>query len=256
MDLLISSLLFAMIMQFVIFIPAFLLKTDKLTDLAYGVGFIATAIYAYSHGFPNVFGVFLLFMVIMWGVRISMFLFLRIILTKRDVRFDGIRENFFLFLRFWILQGLTIWIILIPAVVYFRTKEIDYDRWYFFVLGFLIWLKGFVIETVADYQKSRFKTLNPKRTAFVNTGLWKYSRHPNYLGEILCWIGVFLYAVPAMNGLSYLSVIGPLWIIFLLIFVTGIPILEKQYDKRYKNSKEYQEYRRTTSVLLILPKKK
>jgi steroid 5-alpha reductase family enzyme len=238
------------------FIPAFIFKTDKLTDISYGIGFIATAIFAYSQGFPNVLGVFLLFMVIMWGVRISMFLFIKINLLKRDIRFDGIRENFFSFLRFWILQGLTIWIILTPAIIFFGTKNIDYNRWIFFILGIIVWFKGFVIETIADYQKSRFKTLNSKKTAFVNIGLWKYSRHPNYLGEMLCWIGVFLFAIPAMNGLSYLSVIGPLWIIFLLLFVTGIPTLEKQYDVRYKNNKEYQEYKRNTSVLLILPKKK
>lgn len=255
MELIFSTLMFALAVQVLVFIPAYLFKTDKLTDLAYGLGFIAAAIYAYSHGFQNVLGVILMFMIIMWGVRISMFLFMRILVMGRDSRFDGLRERFWKFLLFWIMQGITIWILLTPAIVLFGARELDYGRWIFFVIGFIVWLAGFMIETAADYQKSRFKTLNPKRTAFVNTGLWKYSRHPNYFGEILCWSGVFLFAVPAMSGISYLSIVGPVWITFLLLFVTGIPVLEKQYAKRYKNSSEYQEYRRTTSILVPLPKK-
>ena len=115
-------------------------------------------------------------------------------------------------------------------------------------IGIIIWIMGFSIETIADHQKFTFK--NKNKTGFITTGLWRYSRHPNYFGEMTLWWGLFLIVIPYLSGLAWLTILGPLFITFILLFVSGIPPLEKKYDQRYGKLKEYQEYKKNTSVLI------
>jgi steroid 5-alpha reductase family enzyme len=109
---------------------------------------------------------------------------------------------------------------------------------------------------VADWQKFVFKNREKNRGLWIQSGLWNYSRHPNYFGEILLWWGIFLYVTPFIQGLYWISVIGPLFITFILLFVSGIPLLEKKYDKKYVKNEKYQKYKSSTSVLILLPKKR
>lgn len=256
MELILLSLFVSIAIQIVMFVPAFLLKTDKLTDLSYGLGFIILAIISYNIGTnKTVISVILMFMIILWGIRLAIFLFMRVLVSGKDRRFNGIRENFFKFLGFWFLQGLTTWIIMLPVLSFYKSQKINFNLWIFLVCGFFIWLIGFIIETIADLQKTKFNSENLNKNKFINIGLWKYSRHPNYLGEILCWIGVFLFSVPGFSKFYFLSIISPIWISILLIFITGIPTLEKRYDEKFRNNKEYQEYKRKTSTILLLPRK-
>lgn len=191
-------------------------------------------------------------MVIAWGLRLGIFLFIRIRKMKRDKRFDGIRESFFRFLKFWALQGLAVWVILIPAL-FFVNSEISEVFWF----GFFIWAVGLTIESTADIQKYKFKQNKKNKYKFIQTGLWKYSRHPNYFGEMLCWIGVYLFVFLSLTSLQRIfALASPLFIIILLLFVTGLPPLEKYADEKWGKQKEYFEYKRKTSILIPwIPKK-
>ncbi|KKP69755.1 hypothetical protein A2X44_04760 [candidate division CPR3 bacterium GWF2_35_18] len=255
---LMTTLLLALILQFLFFIFAAIMKTDKLTDFSYGVSFIILVIYLLlKHPNPSLSQILIAICVIIWGIRLVSYLFIRILKIKKDTRFDGVRENFKKFLQFWILQGLSIWIIMIPTSI-FISLSVESENYYLNInnlLGILLFTIGIIIESVADYQKYVFKNELKNKGKWIKTGLWKYSRHPNYFGEIIIWWGVFIYTINLLSGLTYLGVIGPLYITFLLIFVSGIPPLEKRYNNIYKDNLEYQRYKKTTSILIPLPQK-
>ncbi len=121
------------------------------------------------------------------------------------------------------------------------------------VAGAVIWLIGLAIEAVSDAQKSAFKAKATKGERFISQGLWKYSRHPNYFGEILVWWGLFLFAVPFLHGAAFAVVIGPIFITLLLVFVSGIPLLERSAEAKHGDDPVYREYKRRTSILVPLP---
>lgn len=108
---------------------------------------------------------------------------------------------------------------------------------------------GIVIESIADSQKFVFKNKSSNKGKWISTGLWKYSRHPNYLGEIMMWVGIFLYCLVYINGIGFITILSPIYITILLVAVSGIPTLEKEYDKRYRGSKQYQDYKKNTGIL-------
>jgi steroid 5-alpha reductase family enzyme len=188
-------------------------------------------------------------MITIWGLRLSGYLFYRIIKTKKDNRFDGIRNNFFKFAGFWSIQTLIIFLIMIPVIILLNNKAyIPLST--LNIIGFFIWCSGFIIEAIADQQKFSFRN-NPKnKNKWIETGLWRNSRHPNYFGEILCWIGVFIYVIPVLNNLAWISIISPISIIVTLLFFSGIPPLEKRSDKEYCKNPKYIEYKKNTSVLI------
>jgi steroid 5-alpha reductase family enzyme len=193
-------------------------------------------------------------MVILWGLRLGIFLFIRIRKQKFDKRFDGIRESFPKFLRFWVFQALAVWIILLPSLLFISDPSLsacfnctDNIAWW----AMAIWAIGLLTEAIADIQKYIFSQ-NPKnKDRFIQSGLWKYSRHPNYFGEILCWVGIYLYVFGWLSPLGRLAgIISPLFIACLLLFVTGLPPLEKFADEKWGKRKDYKEYKRKTSVLI------
>lgn len=238
---LLQALIFAIGFNVLMFIPAFIFKTDKLTDMSYSLTFIGLITYIFFSKTYSVGVLLLSLMVLVWALRLGIFLFVRINKQKKDDRFDNMRNSFFAFLGFWLLQGFTAWIILIP-VIFFDGR--------YYIIGLFIWLLGLLIESFADAQKFSFKK-NPKnKVKFIQSGLWKYSRHPNYFGEMLCWIGVYIFA-----GVWLWGLVSPLYIIILLLFVSGVPLLEKKADKIWGNNKDYQKYKRETSVLIPLFKK-
>jgi steroid 5-alpha reductase family enzyme len=230
------------------FLFAYKFRTDKLTDLSYALTFIVLALLVFlTEDFLDIKLIFLL-MILLWAFRLGIFLFIRIRKIKKDRRFDGIRENFIKFLQFWLLQGITVWIILLPYLMFFNSEiKISLISY----LGFAIWFIGLTIETVSDLQKYQFNN-NPKNNhKWISTGLWKYSRHPNYFGEILCWLGVYLFTLTSLSLIQRIyTFISPLFIFILLIFVTGIPKLEEYANKKWGKLKKYKEYKRKTSVLI------
>ncbi|MBN2651704.1 MAG: DUF1295 domain-containing protein [Spirochaetales bacterium] len=244
-----STLLISFAIQGFFFVFAFSFKTDKVTDLSYSLSFFILAILLYlSNQIKSVSSIVLMVLIVAWSLRLGIYLLGRIIKMKVDHRFDKMRNSFFRFGAFWIIQGITVWAVMLPAIYFFNKKE--ETSIVFAVIAATLWLIGFVVETVADIQKFRFKNSGGGKNPWIETGLWRYSRHPNYFGEILMWWAIFLFVVPVIESLGWLIILGPCFITFMLIFVSGVSMLEKRYDQKYLSMPEYVQYKRTTSVLL------
>jgi steroid 5-alpha reductase family enzyme len=231
------------------------LKTDKLTDLSYSITFILLAtISFFNMEYTSIWDVVLLVLITLWALRLGGYLYIRIRKIGKDKRFDGIRENFLKFGVFWLIQGISVWVIMIPSIIFFSSNKIS-SIW-ITIVGGIIFLVGLIIETIADIQKYRYienAKINNLGRHWVNTGLWKYSRHPNYLGEILLWAGIYLYAIAKFDILTTLfALVGPIYIFTIIRFFSGIPKLEKKADQRYGDNEEYVRYKEETG--LILPK--
>src|SRR3990167_10194564 len=213
--------------QIVFFILAASFRTDKFTDLSYGLTFVAVVlILFFTKSNQSLVQSITVFLITVWGIRLAGYLFLRILKTKKDVRFDKIRNDPVKFAKFWFLQAISIFIILLPALVILNSDKTT--NFSYLWIGFMISAGGLTIETIADQQKFTFKNKTPNKDRWIATGLWKYSRHPNYFGEILIWWGIYIIALPHLENWLYLTITGPLFITSLLLFVTGIPTLEKQ----------------------------
>lgn len=244
------TFLFIFFLQVLFFIYAALKKTDKVTDLSYGLTFVLASLFAYvlNMEYGSLFKIILLFLVSLWGIRLSAYLFVRILKTGKDKRFDGIREDLKKFGSFWLLQSISIFIILLPVTYIFFSRE-DMELNWVSYLGLLIFVCGILLESFADYQKFIFKNNEENKGKWINIGLWKYSRHPNYLGEIMVWVGIFIYCLVYINDIAILTILSPIYISILLLGVSGVPTLEKEYDRRYGGDKEYIEYKRKTGIL-------
>ena len=252
---LLTALAVSLILNLSLFLVAFRFQTDRLTDASYGITFIILAIYGFVTCHATKFHLLILWMVIIWAVRLSGFLLYRIWQKKKDARFDEMRHSFWLFGRFWLMQGLAVWVILIAGLLGLHLHVSVSGK--LAATGFLIWSTGLIIESIADIQKYRFSINTKPHDPWIATGLWKYSRHPNYLGEIMVWVGMYALVFESLSTMGRLvGLVSPLFIIILLLFVSGIPILEKSADKRWGKLKEYKAYKARTSVLLLLPNKK
>lgn len=244
-----NAFAFAIGLNLAMFVPAFIFKTDKLTDASYGITFAALALFGYTSSSQTSFHFVLMTMVLLWAVRLGGYLLYRVVVKGKDARFDGKREDFKYFLRFWFLQGLTVAVVMIPSVFAFGSSVATISI--FSLLGLTIFAFGFFLETIADFQKDAFNKNPANKGKWIESGVWSWSRHPNYLGEIMVWVGVYVYVLPALTSLqSVAALISPLFISYILIKGTGIPILEKSADDKWGNNSKYQEYKERVGVLL------
>ena len=250
MNTILLYLIFSVTFNLLMFVPAFLFKTDKLTDLSYSITFFVIAILLFISNPMTLPSALLTAMVLIWAVRLGSYLFMRIQKTKRDKRFDGMRESFPRFMRFWILQGISVWVIMLSSIFFseYQVGELNVVM----IAGFIIWLTGILIETFADIQKFKFKGNPDNSGKWIESGLWKYSRHPNYLGEILVWAGIYVFVLCSLSGIDTLiSLVSPLYIFIIIRFLTGVPILEKKADEKWSANPEYQNYKEKTGLLLL-----
>ena len=234
------------------FVVAAIRKTDVVTDLSYSLSFAVLAIVLPFSGAGQSVQLVASLLVLVWAARLGVYLFRRILRIKVDHRFDEMRDRPLRFARFWILQAITVAVVMLP-VSYLLGRESAPDVGPWMVAGAVIWLIGLALEAVSDAQKSAFKANATEGERFISSGLWKYSRHPNYFGEILVWWGLFLFAVPFLDGAAFAVVIGPIFITLLLVFVSGIPLLERSAEAKYGDDPAYREYKRRTSILVPLP---
>jgi len=231
-------------------------KTDKVTDISYSLGFtlltlvilFANKAYAPSQLLAAAF-------VVIWAARLGGYLLTRILKIGKDDRFDDKRGNFVKFLSFWILQALAVWLILMPVSVLLSLPNVQALNTVS-ILGASLWVVGFIIEAISDAQKFSFKNKSENKQRWIQSGLWKYSRHPNFFGETMLWWGIFIYVLPNLSGALYLTIIGPIAITLLLLFVSGIPLLEQSAEKKYGNDAEYKAYKNRTSLFFLLPNRK
>ena len=249
------AFLIAVGLNILMFIPAFIFKTDKLTDLSYAISFALVAGILFFNSTQELGHMVLFSMIVLWALRLGVYLFIRIRKIERDKRFDGMRESFSKFFRFWLLQGITVFIVLLSSIPYFSSSGTELST--LALIGMLVFASGLVIETFADLQKYRFINNAENKGEWIDEGLWHYSRHPNYFGEILVWTGVYVFTLSLVSGADALiGFSSPLYIALLIIFVSGIPLLERGADKRWGDNPEYLKYKKTTSPLILLPKKK
>ncbi|MEK6753780.1 MAG: DUF1295 domain-containing protein [Chloroflexota bacterium] len=240
----------AFLIQWLVFIPAYLLQTEKFFDLTGSITYISVTIIAvlFSTGI-DVRSILLAALVMIWAIRLGSFLFGRIQKAGKDDRFDEIKPSFVRFLNVWTIQGLWVTFTMAAALVAITTttrKELDV----FAIIGFLLWVFGFAIEIVADSQKSRFNANPDNKGKFIQTGLWSRSRHPNYFGEIILWVGVAVIALPALQGWQWVAMISPVFVTLLLTRVSGVPLLEKKADKKWGGQDDYESYKKRTPVLI------
>ncbi len=227
-------------------------RTDVVTDLSYSLTFALLAVVLPFTGAREPSQLVASLLVLLWAVRLGAYLFRRILRMKVDHRFDEMRDKPLRFARFWLLQALTVAVIMLPvSYLLDRSGAPGLGAWA--AAGAAVWFAGLLIEAVADAQKSAFRAKDGNRGRFVSGGLWRYSRHPNYFGEILVWWGLFLYAVPFLDGAAFAVVAGPVFITLLLLFVSGIPLLERSADEKYGHDPAYRDYKRRTSILVPLP---
>lgn len=232
-----------------LFVIAYARQSDKLTDFAYSISFMsvcAAAVVLADYQSPLL--LLLASLVLLWALRLGVFLVLRIRKAGKDTRFDGIREKFWKFLQFWLAQGVVAWLLLLPVL--FVT---DYDAALTSVsfVGVVIFAVSLAIEAVADTQKYRFKRNVANKDHWIQTGLWRYSRHPNYFGEIGVWVGVYIIAFPVLSPVErVIAIVSPLAIYITLRYVSGIPILEKSADKKWGKLSEYKKYKQQTNLLV------
>jgi steroid 5-alpha reductase family enzyme len=238
------------LIQWLVFIPAYLLQTEKFFDLTGSITYISIITIAVL-GSTAIDGrsVLLSALVVIWAIRLGSFLFGRIKKAGKDDRFDEIKPSFIRFLNVWTIQGLWITFTMAAALVAITTtaqKGLDI----FAIIGFLLWVFGFAIEVVADSQKSRFNANPDNNGKFIQTGLWSRSRHPNYFGEIILWVGVAIIALPVLQGWQWVALISPVFVTLLLTRVSGIPLLEQKADKKWGGQEDYESYKKRTPVLI------
>ncbi|MCK6584081.1 MAG: DUF1295 domain-containing protein [Anaerolineales bacterium] len=243
----------AFLIQWLVFIPAYIFQTEKFFDLTGSITYITVTGVALCYSRYSVpldaRSILLAVMVVVWAIRLGTFLFSRIQKAGKDDRFDELKPSFIRFLNVWTIQGLWVTFTLAAALVAITTttrKELDI----FAVVGFLIWLLGFIIEVVADAQKSRFNADPANKGKFIQTGLWSRSRHPNYFGEIVLWIGIAIIALPVLQGWAWIALISPLFVAILLTRISGIPLLQKKADKKWGGQADYEAYKKNTPVLI------
>jgi steroid 5-alpha reductase family enzyme len=243
----------AFIIQWVAFVPAYLKQTEKFYDLTGSLTYLSVVAVALALN-PAVDGRAWLLagMVAVWSIRLGSFLFLRIQAAGEDRRFREIKKSFARFLRAWTLQGL--WVVFsLSASLAAITSEKKVELGGFALVGFLVWLLGFGIEVTADRQKSKFKQDPANKDRFIHTGLWAWSRHPNYFGEIMLWIGVMIITLPVLSGWQWVSLISPVFITLLLTRISGVPMLEARADEKWGGQPDYEAYKANTPVLILRP---
>ena len=243
----------AFAINWLVWIPASLWRTERFYDLTGSVTFVAVTSLALvaapgPDGEASVWRVTLAAMVVVWAVRLGSFLFVRVRRDGSDGRFDKIKVHPLAFLATWTLQAL--WVSMTAAAALAAITVADGLGGVWAMLGVIVWLIGFAIEVVADTQKRRFRADPANAGRFISTGLWSRSRHPNYFGEILLWSGVALMAVPTLSGWRWVVLISPVFVWLLLTRVSGVSLLEARAAARFGDDPAYGAYVKHTPVLV------
>lgn len=247
------AFIFVVAANIAMFVPAYLKQTDKLTDISYGVSFGLLGLFAFIRSERSLMHLILFMAVLIWSIRIGGFLLMRIRKIGKDSRFDEMRNHFFKFFRFWLLQGVSVFVVLLASLIAWNTEAVPIS--YLSIAGLSLFIAGLLIEATADLQKFRFNQNPNNKGKWIDEGLWRKTRHPNYLGEMSVWTGLFLFVLPSLSGWEILvAALSPVYIISLLSFVSGIPLLEKAADKRWGSDKDYLNYKKSVPVLIPSPK--
>jgi steroid 5-alpha reductase family enzyme len=240
----------AFILHWLVFIPSTIFQTEHYFDLTGSLSYIAAIIIAVTHH-PQLDtrGQLLCLLIGVWALRLGLFLFLRVKKAGQDRRFVELKTRFFRFLFTWTLGAGWVFITMAAGFAAITSAtQLPADS--FMLIGFGLWLIGFAVEVIADRQKTRFRAIPANAEKFISSGLWAYSRHPNYFGEIVLWLGIAFIAFPVLSGWQLITLISPLFVTFLLLKVSGVKLLEESGQKRWGTDPEYQQYLARTPVLV------
>lgn len=240
-------------MQWLAWIPASMAKTERFYDITGGLTFLTVVGFSLWAGAqseaPSLRELIVSLLVVIWSLRLSSFLYFRIHRTGKDGRFDRLKTSPIRFLVPWTIQGLWVFLTMIVVIVINSQADSAPALGIWDALGLSIWLLGFSIEVIADNQKTAFNSEPNNQGKWIESGLWAYSRHPNYLGEILLWTGIACFGISCFTGLERFAWISPIFIYLLLTKLSGIPILDKRALEKWSDDVEYQKYRENTPAL-------
>ena len=245
----------AFLIQWAAYIPAYVFQTEKFYDLTGSLTYLSVTWYALilaSGDFANanVANTVIVLLISLWALRLGSFLFMRIHKDGEDKRFRTIKPSATQFFMTWTLQGLWVSLCSMCALTAISSDSgVVVNALFYFGLG--LFVLGFSTEIVADNQKSKFRSFPENRHKFITTGLWARSRHPNYFGEIVLWAGIAVMSFSSLEGWQYLTLISPLFTYILLVYVSGVRMLEARADKKWGHDENYKSYKSNTPVLWL-----
>ena len=253
-EIVLNAVILAFLIQWVAFIPAYLFQTEKFYDLTGSLTYLTVIWFVYLSsnqvGEVNFQNLIVTVLISIWAIRLGSFLFSRIHKDGEDKRFRSIKTSPSQFFMTWTLQGMWVSICSMCAITGISSSE-GLVLNPLFYLGFILFLIGFSIEVIADHQKTVFRAIKENKDKFISTGLWSKSQHPNYFGEILLWSSIAIMSFSSLSGTQYLTMISPIFTYVLLVYISGVRMLDDMGNKKWGHLKEYKQYKQNTPVLFI-----
>ena len=244
------------ILHWAIFIPSYALQTEHYFDLTGSLSYITTVIVAMVlNPSLDIRDLIICAMILVWAVRLGSFLFWRIKKDGQDKRFIVMKTKFTWFLLTWTLGGLWV-LVTMAAGLAALTSNTTVELGILGYVGIALWLFGFAVEIIADNQKTQFKKDPNNKDRFITSGLWSWSQHPNYFGEITLWLGLALLTYPVLSGWQLVTLISPIFVYLLLTRLSGIPTLDRLAKEKWGSDSDYKAYVQATSKLMLAPPKK
>ena len=244
------AVLYIFLIHLLIFVPSYFFQTEKFFDLTGTISYVSSVLFIFFKSNTvesiNLGSLVLSTFIIIWSLRLGTFLFLRIKKAGKDRRFNEIKKSFSWFFMTFSLSGMWVTICSICALTGIANGIIFSSTT---IIGIIIFIIGFTIEIIADSQKTKFRANDDNKDKFISSGLWKYSRHPNYLGEIILWLGISLISFSSLEGFQYITLISPIFTYLLLVNVSGINFLEKSGKKKWGHLESYKKYLKETPRL-------
>ena len=253
-DIVMQAVMLAFLIQWVAYIPAYIFQTEKFYDLTGSLSYLTVIWFVFfsSNNLSglNIQNLIVVTLISVWAIRLGTFLFGRIHKDGEDKRFRTIKTSASQFFMTWTLQGMWVSICTMCAITAISSSQGIIANALFY-LGLAFFIVGFAIEVVSDQQKSAFRAVPENKEKFITSGLWSKSQHPNYFGEILLWSAIALLSISSLNGTQYLTLISPIFTYVLLVYISGVRMLDDMGNKKWGHLEDYKEYKRNTPTLFL-----
>ena len=247
-----NAVLLAYVIHWIAYIPAYVFQTEKFYDLTGSVTYLSVVWFVFLSTYQSIslnFGNLILVLLIsIWTIRLGLFLFMRIHKAGEDKRFRTIKTSASQFFMTFTLSGLWVTLCSMCALVAISSPEGLVMNALTYV-GIILFIIGFGIEIVADNQKTAFRSIEANKDSFITSGLWSKSRHPNYFGEVLLWFAIAVISFSSLEGLQLITLISPVFTYILLVYISGVRMLEDMNDKKWADDEQYKSYKKNTPML-------
>ena len=247
-----NAVLLAYVIHWIAYIPAYVFQTEKFYDLTGSVTYLSVVWFVFLSTYQSIslnFGNLILVLLIsIWTIRLGLFLFIRIHKAGEDKRFRTIKTSASQFFMTFTISGLWVTLCSMCALVAISSPEGLVMNALTYV-GIILFIIGFGIEIVADNQKTAFRSIEANKDSFITSGLWSKSRHPNYFGEVLLWFAIAVISFSSLEGLQLITLISPIFTYILLVYVSGVRMLEDMNDKKWADNEQYKSYKKNTPML-------